>query len=109
MRKDEPGIERFLDYFYKDSIRTLLKPLSDLPEWRNFKDAALPLTREETNRLVYLCDIAHNCIQQHHFRSHIHFMSSDILARIATLFKAKDKHLRHCEPLPSIVSLLIVY
>ncbi|PPQ70709.1 hypothetical protein CVT26_014633 [Gymnopilus dilepis] len=95
VRKDEPGIERFLDYFYKDSIRTLLKPLSDLPEWRNFKDAALPLTREETNRLVYLCDIAHNCIQQHHFRSHIHFMSSDILARIATLFKAKDKHLRH--------------
>lgn len=86
-----------MDYFYKECINTLFKPLSDLPEWRNFKDPVLPLAREETNRFVYLCDLVHNCIQQHHFRSHIHFMASDILSRVVTLFKAKDKHLRHCE------------
>ncbi|KDR84068.1 hypothetical protein GALMADRAFT_236708 [Galerina marginata CBS 339.88] len=94
-RKDEPGQERFTDYFYKECIGGLLKPLSDLPDWRNFKEPLLPLTREETNRFVYLCDLIHNCIQQHSFRSHFHFMSSDILSRVATLFKAKDKHLRH--------------
>ncbi|PPQ68299.1 hypothetical protein CVT25_001387 [Psilocybe cyanescens] len=95
VRKDEPGTERFIDYFYKCCIPILLKPLSDLSEWRNFKEPALPLTREGTNRFVYLCDLVHNFLQQHNFRSHFYIMSSDILARVATLFKAKDKHLRH--------------
>ena len=97
IRKDDPGTERYMEYFYKECINTLLKPLFDLPEWRNFNEPLLPLPREETNRCVYLCDLLHNFLQQHAFRSHFHVMSSDILSRVATLFKAKDKHLRHCK------------
>ncbi|KAF8969370.1 component of IIS longevity pathway SMK-1-domain-containing protein [Flammula alnicola] len=94
-RKDDPGTERYMEYFYKDCAQTLLKPLIDLPEWRNFHEPILPLTREETNRFVYLCDLLHNFIQQHQFRSHFHVMSSNILSSVATLFKGKDKFLRH--------------
>lgn len=97
IRKDDPGTERYMEYFYKECINMLLKPLFDLPEWRNFKEPLLPLTREEANRCVYLCDLVYNFLQQHAFRSHFHVMSSDILSRVATLFKAKDKHLRHCK------------
>ncbi|KAH9482349.1 hypothetical protein JR316_0004447 [Psilocybe cubensis] len=95
VRKDEPGTERFIEYFYKHCISTLLKPLLDLSEWKNFTEPSLSLTRDATNRFVYLCDLVHNFLQQHNFRSHFYIMSTDILARIATLFKAKDKHLRH--------------
>ncbi|PPR02644.1 hypothetical protein CVT24_002127 [Panaeolus cyanescens] len=93
--KDQPNTERFLEHFYKGTVHILLKPLTDLQEWKNFTDPVLVLTREETNRYVYLCDLLHNFIVNHSFRSHFHIMSSDILSRVATLFKAKDKHLRH--------------
>ncbi|KAF9057866.1 component of IIS longevity pathway SMK-1-domain-containing protein [Panaeolus papilionaceus] len=94
-RKDEPNTERFLEHFYKGTVHILLKPLTDLQEWKNFTDPVLVLTREEANRYVYLCELLHNFIMNHSFRSHFHIMSSDILSRVATLFKAKDKHLRH--------------
>ncbi|KAF8165663.1 component of IIS longevity pathway SMK-1-domain-containing protein [Crassisporium funariophilum] len=94
-RKDDPGTERYMDYFYKECIGILLKPFSDIQEWRNVTVPTLPLTREETNRYVYLCDLLHNFLLQHHFRSHFHLVSSNVLPRVATLLKAKDKHLRH--------------
>ena len=53
------------------------------------------LTREETNRFVYLCDLLYNFLQQHNFRSSFYVMSTGLLSRLATLLKAKDKHLRH--------------
>ncbi len=90
-----------MEYFYKECIQKLMKPIVDLPQWRNYSEPILSLVREETNRYVYLCDLLHNFIQQHMFRSHFYVMSSDILPRVATLFKAKDKHLRHCKPLSS--------
>ncbi|KAJ3501132.1 hypothetical protein NLJ89_g9480 [Agrocybe chaxingu] len=93
--RDDPGTERYMDYFYKDCVSILLKPLADLSEWKNFPQPILPLTRDETNRFVYLCDLLYSFILQHHFRSHFYLMSSDLLPRVATLFKAKDKHLRH--------------
>jgi len=85
-----------MDYFYKDCVQTLLKPIVELPTCGTYKEPILPLTREETNRFVYLCDLVHNLLQQHSFRSHFYIMSSNILPSIATLFKSKDKHLRHC-------------
>jgi protein phosphatase-4 regulatory subunit 3 len=33
--KDEPGIERFLDYFYKQCIETLFRPFQDVPDFKN--------------------------------------------------------------------------
>jgi protein phosphatase 4 regulatory subunit 3 len=102
-----------MDYFYKECLKILFKPFSDLPEWRKIQGAetltpsfvmftltspeerTLPLTREETNRYVYLCDLFHNFISQHSFRSHFYMMSSNIMVRVASLLKAKDKHLRH--------------
>ncbi|KIK67617.1 hypothetical protein GYMLUDRAFT_36354 [Collybiopsis luxurians FD-317 M1] len=94
-RKDDPGTERFMDYFYKDCIRILFKPMSDLPEWRNVTESIYPLTREQTNRYVYLCDMLYNFSLQHQFRSHFYLLSSNVVLRLATLLKAKEKHLRH--------------
>lgn len=33
--KDDPGTEKFLDYFYKYCIETLFKPFSDVPEYKH--------------------------------------------------------------------------
>jgi protein phosphatase-4 regulatory subunit 3 len=33
--KDDPGTEKFLDYFYKSCIELLFKPFSDVPEFKN--------------------------------------------------------------------------
>ncbi|GLB34125.1 putative DUF625-domain-containing protein [Lyophyllum shimeji] len=95
LRKDDPGTERFMDYFYKDCVNILFKPFADVPDWRNVKESILPLTREETNRYVYLCDLLYNFVSQHHFRIHFYMMSSNIVVRVASLLKARDKHLRH--------------
>lgn len=36
-RKDDTGTERFLEYFYKDCVHILFKPLLELQEWKNCK------------------------------------------------------------------------
>ncbi|KAJ6515393.1 component of IIS longevity pathway SMK-1-domain-containing protein [Mycena sanguinolenta] len=94
-RRDDPGTERFMEYFYRDCIHILFKPISTLPEWKNSTDPVLVLTREETNRFTYLCDLLYNFISGHNFRSSSFAASQQILARIPTLFKARDKHLQH--------------
>ncbi|KAJ7693818.1 component of IIS longevity pathway SMK-1-domain-containing protein [Mycena rosella] len=95
MRKDDPGTERFMDYFYRECVSILFRPMMDLPEWRNATDPLLPLTREETNRFTYLCDLLYNFISGHNFRGYFYVASSQILSRVPTLFKARDKHLQH--------------
>ncbi|KAL0580514.1 Platinum sensitivity protein [Marasmius crinis-equi] len=95
MRKDDPGTERFMEYFYKDCIEGLFAPLHDLPKWKEFNEPVLRLSREEANRYVLLCELLYNFTQQHQFRSHFYILSSAVVLRIATLFKSKDKHLRH--------------
>jgi protein phosphatase 4 regulatory subunit 3 len=35
--KDDPGVEKFLEYFYKSCIDTLFKPFSDIPEFRQLQ------------------------------------------------------------------------
>ncbi|TFK43836.1 component of IIS longevity pathway SMK-1-domain-containing protein [Crucibulum laeve] len=96
-RKDDPGTERYMDYFYKDCVHILFKPLNELVEWKNdsMLEPILHLTREETNRYVYLCDLLYNFVAQHHFRSHFYVMSSNVVSRAASLLKVRDKHLRH--------------
>ncbi|KAJ6560379.1 component of IIS longevity pathway SMK-1-domain-containing protein [Mycena capillaripes] len=94
-RKDDPGTERFMDYFYRDCVNILFKPLMDLPEWKNSTDPVLLLTREETNRFTYLCDLLYNFISGHNFRGYFFVASSQILSRVPTLFKSRDKHLQH--------------
>jgi protein phosphatase-4 regulatory subunit 3 len=113
--KKEGDTERFLDYFYKNCASVLFKPLMELPEWKNVKgmvsmppivcqplissltEPILPLYREEANRFTYLADLFHSFVAQHGFRSQLFCITSSILGRIASLLKAKDKHLRHCE------------
>ena|ERR1700722_18479973 len=111
--KDEPGTEKFLEYFYKNCIGTLFKPFADLPEAKNFTgtspqewntvarvtngacaDSLLILTREKANLYLYLCDMLCSFAQQHSFRSHFYLLTSNVALRVATLLKAKDKHLR---------------
>ncbi|KAJ2917508.1 hypothetical protein MD484_g2933, partial [Candolleomyces efflorescens] len=93
--KKEGDTERFLDYFYKTCASVLFKPLMELPEWKNVRDPILPLYREEANRFTYLADLLHSFLAQHGFRSQLFCLTSSILGRIASLLKAKDKHLRH--------------
>ncbi|KAJ3985763.1 component of IIS longevity pathway SMK-1-domain-containing protein [Lentinula detonsa] len=94
-RKDEPGTERFIEYFYKHCVQILFKPLYDLPDWRDVTDSIYPLAREQTNRYVYLCDMLYNFSLQHQFRSHFYILSTNVVLKIASLLKAKEKHLRH--------------
>ncbi|PFH49248.1 hypothetical protein AMATHDRAFT_148063 [Amanita thiersii Skay4041] len=94
-RKDDIHVERYMDYFYKHCIHILFKPFHNLSEWRIHNEPILMLTREQTNRFVYLCDLLYNFLMQHGFRSHYYTMSTGLMSRLATLFKAKDKHLRH--------------
>lgn len=35
--KDDPGVEKFLEYFYKSCIDTLYKPFGDIPEFRQLQ------------------------------------------------------------------------
>ncbi|EGN92042.1 hypothetical protein SERLA73DRAFT_117880 [Serpula lacrymans var. lacrymans S7.3] len=92
--KDDPGTEKFLDYFYKNCIDILFKPFSDIPEFKNQSESVLKLSREKTNLYLYLCDLLCNFAQQHAFRSHFHMLSSNISVRVASLLNARDKHLR---------------
>ncbi|KAI0371515.1 DUF625-domain-containing protein [Pilatotrama ljubarskyi] len=95
--KDDPGIEKFLDYFYKFCIDVLFRPLQDLPEYKDVNglaDSGLVLSREKTNLLLYLCDLLSNFTLQHSFRSHFFILSSNVAPRVASLLRAKDKHLR---------------
>ncbi|KAF7332496.1 SMK-1 domain-containing protein [Mycena kentingensis (nom. inval.)] len=95
VRKDEPGTERFMDYFYRECVNTLFRPILELTDWKNATEPVLALTREETNRFTYLCDLLYNFISGHNFRGYFYVASSQILTRVPTLFKARDKHLQH--------------
>ncbi|KAJ7118588.1 component of IIS longevity pathway SMK-1-domain-containing protein [Mycena crocata] len=93
--KDNPTNERFMDYFYRDCVHILFKPMMELSEWNKFTDPLLPLNREDTNRFTYLCDLLYNFISGHNFRGYFYVASSNILSRVPTLFKVRDKHLQH--------------
>ncbi|OJT09072.1 hypothetical protein TRAPUB_15 [Trametes pubescens] len=92
--KDDPGIEKFLDYFYKFCIDVLFRTVHDVPEYKDISDPSLVLTREKTNLLLYLCDLLANFTLQHSFRSHFFILSSNVAPRVASLLRSKDKHLR---------------
>ncbi|KAF8559134.1 DUF625-domain-containing protein [Imleria badia] len=92
--KDDPGTERFLDYFYKNCLEVLFKPYNDIPDFRKQTDPVLKLSREKTNLFLYLSDLLCNFAQQHAFRSHFYMLSSNISVRVATLLSARDKHIR---------------
>ena len=38
--KDDPGIEKFLDYFYKFCIELLFKPFQEVPEAKDVRGAS---------------------------------------------------------------------
>lgn len=111
--KDDPGVEKFLDYFYKFCMDAVFKPFQEIPESKDVNGKCLslqmgdikrPLTlcieptyvlsREKTNLFLWLCDLLSNFTQQHSFRSHFFVLSSNIAPRVATLLRSKDKHLR---------------
>ncbi|TFY56769.1 hypothetical protein EVJ58_g7436 [Rhodofomes roseus] len=108
--KDEPGVERFLDNFYKFCIETLFRPFGDIPEFRTLTgrlyirsrssyvdscvEPRLTMSRERTNLFLYLCDLLSMFTLQHSFRIHFFILSSNIATRVASLLTARDKHLR---------------
>ncbi|CAL1700107.1 unnamed protein product [Somion occarium] len=92
--KDDPAMEKFLDYFYKQCAEILFKPFFDLPEFKTMTETSLPLSRERTNLLLHLCELLSSFALQHSFRSHFYMLSSNVAVRVASLLRAKDKHLR---------------
>ncbi|KAI0340888.1 DUF625-domain-containing protein [Trametopsis cervina] len=92
--KDDPGVERFLEYFYKTCIDILLRPLLDVPEFKSLTDPVLRFTRERTNLYSHLCELLANFAAQHSFRSHFYLLSSNIASHVGSILSAKDKHLR---------------
>lgn len=54
-KKDEPSNERFLDYFYKSCVNALMKPLTDLPEWRNLSGKSGVFAIHEHLGLIRTC------------------------------------------------------
>ena len=46
--KDDPGVEKFLEYFYKSCIDTLFKPFGDIPEFRQLQSGVLSPTLTTT-------------------------------------------------------------
>jgi protein phosphatase 4 regulatory subunit 3 len=110
--KDDPSLERFMEYFYKHCVDVLFHPLLDLPEFKNvtgecilfsrddrypisnIPESTLTLSRERTNLYLHLCDLLASFALQHSFRSHFYMLSSSISSHVATLLRAKDKHVR---------------
>lgn len=92
--KDDPAMEKFLDYFYKQCAEVLFKPFFDLPEFKIMTETSLTLSRERTNLLLHLCELLSCFAMQHSFRVHFYMLSSNIAVRIASLLRAKDKHIR---------------
>ncbi|KAI0737677.1 component of IIS longevity pathway SMK-1-domain-containing protein [Daedaleopsis nitida] len=92
--KDDPGVEKFLDYFYKFCMDILFKPFQDIPEFKDSTEPTFVLSREKTNLFLWLSDLLSNFTQQHSFRSHFFVLSSNIAPRVATLLRSRDKHLR---------------
>ena len=43
---DDPGIKKFLGYFYKSCIGFLLKPFQELPESKSISGASLRLSAQ---------------------------------------------------------------
>ncbi|KAH6914786.1 nuclear protein [Coprinopsis sp. MPI-PUGE-AT-0042] len=93
MRKDGDVAVRFTTYFYKGCVQTLFKPLLELTEWQDVP--VLPLFREEASRFTYLADLLHLFTAQHGADIFNFSVSTRILSHVASLLKAKDKHLRH--------------
>ncbi|KAH8824742.1 component of IIS longevity pathway SMK-1-domain-containing protein [Flagelloscypha sp. PMI_526] len=94
-KKDDPVNENFLEYFYKTAVHVLMKPLTDLSDWKKLPDEVIVLSRETTNRYLLLCDILHSMVTQHHFRGYLFIISGNIMPKIAGLLRTKDKHLKH--------------
>ncbi|KAH9966008.1 component of IIS longevity pathway SMK-1-domain-containing protein [Russula dissimulans] len=93
--RDDSRAEKFLDYFYKLCVHSLLKPIFDIPDHKHHPlDSNLILAREKTNLYLSLCDLLSTFALQHTFRSHFFMLTSNISSHVATLLSSKDKHLR---------------
>lgn len=95
MRKDGDVAQRFIAFFYRGSVRILFKPLLELRPWREVQESILPLYCEEASRFTYLADLLHLFTAQHDAAVFPFIQATNVLAHVASLLKAKDKHLRH--------------
>ncbi|KAF8592690.1 DUF625-domain-containing protein [Ramaria rubella] len=97
--KDDPVTDRFLEYFYSRCCESLFKPMAELPDHQKVTEPTLRLSRERSNLYLYLCDLLTSFILQHSFRSHFFLVSTTntlppLVPRIASLLRAREKHLR---------------
>ncbi|KIJ37419.1 hypothetical protein M422DRAFT_231798 [Sphaerobolus stellatus SS14] len=97
--KEDPVNERFIEYFYQKCAEALFRPLAELPECSKVTDRVLRLSRDRSNLYLYLCDLLSAFLLQHSFRSHFFVISTantlpPLIPRIASLLRAKEKHVR---------------
>lgn len=120
-----------MDYFYRSCVDVLFHPLLDLPDFKSatgespltlfemsrsisykvtVSESTLMLSRERTNLYLHLCDLLASFALQHSFRSHFYMLSSSISSHIATLLRAKDKHVRLGEyDVSHSLNVLVIY
>lgn len=93
--KDDPNHDAFLDNFYREWVTVLFRPLlQDVPEFKDLREPLLKFTKDQANLYLYLCDLLSAFILQHSFRSQIFLFTSKLHLRVASLLRAKDKHVR---------------
>lgn len=69
-----------------------------LPKLTFSLDPVLKLPRETSALFLYLCDLLCTILVQHSHRSQYFILSCGISAKIATLLRTRDKHMRLGEP-----------
>ncbi|KAG9019471.1 Platinum sensitivity protein [Tulasnella sp. 427] len=96
--RDDPMTERFLQYYYDSIITTLYRPVLDLPEYRDYAGpytcAVYPISRDQSSLYLFLCDGLASFITQHGHRIQFFILHTNVSRKIATLLKAKEKHVR---------------
>ncbi|KZS97836.1 DUF625-domain-containing protein [Sistotremastrum niveocremeum HHB9708] len=94
-QREDPTAEKFLDYAYtKGVIRSLIKPLSDIPEYKSLAEPKLSLSNEMSSVYFHLCELFCAFMLQHGFRSNHLLLDTVVAPRIASLLTTRDKHLR---------------
>ncbi|KDN50881.1 hypothetical protein RSAG8_00508, partial [Rhizoctonia solani AG-8 WAC10335] len=93
-RREDPAIERFLQYFHEQCIISLYKPILALPDFTALQGAPLNAPKEHTAQFLFLCDLLSNFVLQHGHRCQFYICASNIALKLASLLSSREKHVR---------------
>ncbi|KAL1922484.1 uncharacterized protein VTP21DRAFT_10023 [Calcarisporiella thermophila] len=95
--KHDPETDDFLTLFYDRYAPHLFFPLMNLTNVQPSQDGhpgVLKLDREQSTLVFHNCELLSFMIRHHTFRSKYFVLSSNILIKVAHLFRCREKHLK---------------